>query len=552
MADARATVEDFEFVRLIGKGGMGAVHEVRNKRTGARYAAKILAAETPRARERFRREAELLARCDRHPGIVKVHALLETRDGRQVLVMDLVEGESLAKVIERERKLEPGRAAAIALEVARALAFAHGRGIVHRDVKPENVLLDGAGRPRLGDFGLATARDLERMTQTGQFVGTPLYCAPEQTSRGALEPMPAADVYSAGAVIFEMLAGEPPFTGDSPLAVIQRLADPEPARDVRLLAPSTPPALAAIVARALAKDPRARYADGTNLARDLERFLAGEVADTRPPGTSRRALVVGSVVVAVAAALALVLARPWSKSAADPEVALASARKALAAGDAGQALAELDAIPSPLSLDARVVRARALLLAGRADEARALARDLPSSRIVEAREIDGDALVASKRYAEALLAYGAVVDRGGEELRIKRGRAAALAGDDTTALADFTRLVPDPASLSSDRAANARLAAFAAPLYRRAVRARTFADEERDARIAWRLDAPPPGQEGELLRIWRAELDRMQKGLIRVTPTEREIRATFADWKTYAGLRARIRACEPYDDTLDW
>src|SRR5579872_4950132 len=99
---------------------MGTVHEVRNKRTGARYAAKILQAETPRARERFRREAELVARCDQHPGIVKVHALIEARDGRQMLVMDLVDGGSLAAVIERERRLEPRRAAAIALEVARA------------------------------------------------------------------------------------------------------------------------------------------------------------------------------------------------------------------------------------------------------------------------------------------------------------------------------------------------------------------------------------------------------------------------------------------------
>ncbi|HZV01951.1 MAG TPA: protein kinase, partial [Planctomycetota bacterium] len=135
-------------MRRIGAGGMGTVHEVRNKRTGARYAAKTLAAETPRARERFRREAELLARCDQHPGIVKVHALLETRDGRHVLVMDLVEGESLATIVEREGQLEPRRAAGIALEVARALGFAHERGIVHRDVKPENVLVDREGRSR--------------------------------------------------------------------------------------------------------------------------------------------------------------------------------------------------------------------------------------------------------------------------------------------------------------------------------------------------------------------------------------------------------------------
>jgi tRNA A-37 threonylcarbamoyl transferase component Bud32/tetratricopeptide (TPR) repeat protein len=552
VSEPKATLEDFEFLRLIGKGGMGTVHEVRNKRTGARYAAKILAAETPRARERFRREAELLARCDQHRGIVKVHALVEARDGRQMLVMDLVDGESLAAVIEREGRLEPRRAGAIALEVARALAFAHERGIVHRDVKPENVLLDREGRPRLGDFGLATARDLERMTLTGQFVGTPLYCAPEQAIRGALEPRPTADVFSAGAVIFAMLAGEPPFPSDSPLGVIQRLAAPEPARDVRLLAPETPPALAAIVARALAKDPRQRYAHGGELARDLERFFAGESTAASARGGTRRVLGLGAIALALAVAAVLIGMRPRSP-APDPETSVALARKALEAGDAAGALAALDALPSPPGSDARVLRARALLLAGRLDEAAAIARDLPPSRVVEAREIEGDVLVARKKYGEALLAYGAVVDRSGEELRIKHGRAAVLAGDDATALADFARLVPDTSILSSDRAANRRLALFAPPLYRRALKARTFAEEERDARVAWRLDAPPPESVTDLDRVWRGEYDRLHRSFFRNPSTDEEVRRAFADCKQLVALRVRLQAIEPrYDDTVDW
>src|SRR5262249_37408316 len=143
---------------------------------------------SPVTRERFRRESELLARCDRHPGIVKVHALGETSEGLLYIIMDLVEGASLDRLLEQER-LSPRRTAEIYRDVARALGHAHALGIVHRDVKPTNVLLDAQGTPKLTDFGLATTCDLETLTRTKTFVETFLYCAPEQVvGNGTVRP----------------------------------------------------------------------------------------------------------------------------------------------------------------------------------------------------------------------------------------------------------------------------------------------------------------------------------------------------------------------------
>src|SRR5579883_3350990 len=452
-ARLRALAGEYEIVRTIATGGMGSVHEVRSRRTGQRYAAKVLLkAEDARARERFRREAELLARCDRHPGIVKVHALLDSNEGGPSLIMDFVEGESLERLLERGGKLEPRRALEIALDLALALAFAHERGIVHRDVKPANVLIDHEGKPRLTDFGLATARDVDRLTRTGQFVGTVLYCAPEQTSRRSSEPEPNADVYSLGAVLFHMLAGEPPVTADTVMGVLSALNGKAPVRDVRLLAPMTPPALAAIVARCLEKRPERRYANGAEVARELAALGVGETAsDDAAPAASERgrlvpvllvALVLGGVALAAMLVRARASAGGGEATAAD---AIAVARSAVAAGDGQAALAALEKVPSPPGADAELVRGRALLLLGRAAEAEKIARDAPPNRRPEARELEGDALLAEKKFTAAQIAYSSVLDdASGEELRLKRARAAALANDDVTALADFARLVPDP------------------------------------------------------------------------------------------------------------
>ncbi len=243
---------DHEVVRLIARGGMGAIHEVRHAVTGVRYAAKtVLATDDMRARERFRREAELLARCDRHPGIVKVHSFGDAPDGGLYMILDLVEGEDLDAILRREGRLEPRRAATIARDVARALGAAHALGVVHRDVKPSNILIDKEGRALLTDFGLASARDVERLTRSGMFVGTVQYGSPEQAFAEAA--VPASDVFSLGCVLFHLLAGTPPIVVETAMEHLRILTSPGPVGDVRVLAPETPDPLAAIVSAALEK-----------------------------------------------------------------------------------------------------------------------------------------------------------------------------------------------------------------------------------------------------------------------------------------------------------
>jgi serine/threonine-protein kinase len=264
---------EFALVRRIGRGSSGYVFEVHSK-TGARYAAKlILQSGGGVARERFRREAQLLARCDRQPGIVKVHSHGETKDGVPYLVMDLVEGESLEKLLDREGALPPPRALALVLAVARALGRAHALGIVHRDVKPSNVLLDASGAPLLTDFGLATACDLESLTRTGTLIGTPHYMAPEQVT-DASRVGPAADVFSAGCILFNALAGRTPFEHlATSFEVFRELASSTPMPSLRDFAPSCPEAVLALVARVLEKPIGARPATGAALAEAIERCL---------------------------------------------------------------------------------------------------------------------------------------------------------------------------------------------------------------------------------------------------------------------------------------
>ncbi|MCO5171349.1 MAG: serine/threonine protein kinase [Planctomycetes bacterium] len=296
----------FRIVRPLGKGGMASVFEVALPDDPRRLAAKVLAARSPTARERFRREGEVLARL-RHPHVVAVHGSGELEDGRPYLLLDLVDGRSLTEHLARAGPLPVAEALRLAREVAAALAAAHGAGVVHRDVKPDNVLLDAAGRALLTDFGIALALDQERLTRTGQWAGTLHYMAPEQLSGGE-RVGPPTDVYAVGALLYELLAGERPFDGDDvhQLAVAISTREPPPLRTHR---PDVPAAIAALVHRCLEKEPRARHPDAGALLDDLDRLVAGGRPATSISGVAlgvRRAL--RRRHVRALAALALLLA----------------------------------------------------------------------------------------------------------------------------------------------------------------------------------------------------------------------------------------------------
>ncbi|MCO5170807.1 MAG: protein kinase [Planctomycetes bacterium] len=279
----------YRVVRELGKGGMGAVYEAHDPVLRRRVAIKVLLGDDapPEAVERFRIEARAVARLT-HPHIVGLHDVDEA-DGRPFLVMELVEGESLAAKLRRDGPLAPEEAARLAQRLADALAYAHARAILHRDVKPANVLLDRAGEPRLGDFGLA--KELEKAgsgpTEVGAVMGTPAYMAPEVV-KGELERVDRrADVYALGATLFELLTGRPPFTGASipvVLAAVLRRDPPRPSS----LRPGLDRDLETITLRCLEKEPERRYASAGELALDLGRWLAHEPIAARPPGLVER------------------------------------------------------------------------------------------------------------------------------------------------------------------------------------------------------------------------------------------------------------------------
>ncbi|MCW8141473.1 MAG: serine/threonine protein kinase, partial [Planctomycetota bacterium] len=254
--------------RPLGKGGMGAVYAAVD-RFGRRAAIKVLHDHPGEAVERrFAAEAQAAARLQ-HPGIVRV--LGHGRDGaRPFIVMELVEGESLQARIERLGRLPGREAAAVARALALALAHAHGQGVLHRDVKPHNVLL-GPGGPVLTDFGLARHAGREALTRTGEQGGTPAFMPPEQVD-DMKRVDERADVYALGATLYAMLAGRPPFEGATILQVLKDVLERAPP-PLRALAPEVDPGLEAICARCLDKDPAGRYPSMAALAGDLARWL---------------------------------------------------------------------------------------------------------------------------------------------------------------------------------------------------------------------------------------------------------------------------------------
>ena len=280
---------DYELLDEIGRGGMGVVFKARHIRLGRIVALKMIlggALARPDDLQRFETEAAAAAHLQ-HPNIVGLYEV-GAHDNQPYFSMEYISGTSLSE--RTALGPLPGRRAAVYLEAtARAVHYAHGRGVIHRDLKPGNVLLDEHDQPKVTDFGLAKLITTDSgQTRTGAVLGTPSYMSPEQAA-GRKDLGPAADIYSLGAILYELLTGKPPFAGATPLATINLVAEQEPLSP-RLLNPAVDLDLETICLKCLEKDPRRRFASAGELADDLRRYLDGE------PITARRLGPFGRVV----------------------------------------------------------------------------------------------------------------------------------------------------------------------------------------------------------------------------------------------------------------
>ena len=278
----------YELHELIGEGTFGRVYRGYDRRLARPVAIKVIKpwwAEDPDGAESFEREAQLLARVS-DPGIVQIFDVGQAEEGLY-FVTELVEGESLAARLKRGGPLAPSDASDIAVQLCRALKHAHAEHIVHRDIKPANVLISARGQVKVGDLGIARLAEGSTDGGTATIVGTPRYMAPEQASGQPVTP--ATDVYSAGIVLYEMLAGKTPFGGESAVEIALQHVQMEPPP----LPPGTPPALEAVIERALAKDPADRYQSAAAMAEALEHASADDGAgiDWRTSGAGEPRLV---------------------------------------------------------------------------------------------------------------------------------------------------------------------------------------------------------------------------------------------------------------------
>jgi TolB-like protein/Tfp pilus assembly protein PilF len=279
---------DYELLEEIGRGGQGVVFRARQKRLNRTVALKVISLGQWASKahlKRFRREAEAAASLD-HPCIVPIYEVDE-RDGSCYFSMKFVEGGQLDEVTRRE-PMPIRRAVELIAKVARTVHYAHEHGILHRDIKPGNILLDAKGEPHLTDFGLARLVESESsVTHTLDILGTPSYMAPEQAVGNNTAVSNATDVYGIGAVLYQLLTGHPPFAGGATYETIKLLLDTEP-RQPRLLNPKIDRDLSTICLKCLEKDPKRRYASALALAEDLERWLKHEPIVARHTGVFTR------------------------------------------------------------------------------------------------------------------------------------------------------------------------------------------------------------------------------------------------------------------------
>jgi len=309
----------YELLRALGEGGMGIVYEAKDTRLGRRVALKVLHQDRLLSKgmlARFEQEQRAAARL-KHPNVCSVFEV-GNLNGVPYFTMELVQGTSLASL--RDKGASWRRIVEVVRDAARGLQHAHDNRIVHRDVKPSNILVDEEGRGRLVDFGLAADASLDekpdRLTRSGQFMGTPFYLAPECIQQGSKNASPISDVYSLGVTLYEAISGELPYNAPTTFKLFQDVLAGKAAPPK--LPPAAPPDLATVILRAMARDPAKRYATAEQLAGDLERMLRGEPIAGRAPtaGEAARALVrrpvfwSGGAVAIAGIALAAALIHP--------------------------------------------------------------------------------------------------------------------------------------------------------------------------------------------------------------------------------------------------
>lgn len=260
--------ERYEIVRLLGQGGMGAVYHARDRELEREVALKVIRSDmaaNPEILRRFKQEL-ILARQITHKNVIRIFDLGQA-DGIKFITMEYIEGEDLQGLLRRKKKLEPAEAATIMAQVCRALEAAHAEGVIHRDLKPQNIMLDKSGRVYVMDFGIARSLVAKGMTQTGALIGTPDYMSPEQAKGQTLDVR--SDLFTAGIIFYELLSGQTPYESDTTMGKLWKRTS-EAARPIGELDKTIPQPLAAIVTRCLEIDPNKRFASAGEIVRDIE------------------------------------------------------------------------------------------------------------------------------------------------------------------------------------------------------------------------------------------------------------------------------------------
>jgi len=278
----------FEILQLLGEGGMGAVYKAHDRELEKDVALKLIRAElarNPEILQRFKQEI-ILARQITHRNVIRIFDIGQA-DGHKYITMEYLEGRDLRAVLREKGKLTPEEAAKIVLQICRALEAAHGEGVIHRDLKPQNIMLDANGRAYVMDFGIARSAYLPGMTQTGALVGTPEYMSPEQARGEKLDER--SDLFSLGVIFYELLIGTSPYHSDTPLATLWRRIQ-EKAKPLDEIDPTIPKALCDIVAKALEIEPHNRFASAAEFAQSLQSWLG--ISPSMVGSTTYQALVV--------------------------------------------------------------------------------------------------------------------------------------------------------------------------------------------------------------------------------------------------------------------